>query len=301
MKKAIAILLAAAALLVSVNASAQDKWVLNHVGLGVSAGLDGVGADLILPVTPFIQIRGGYATLNVPTKDPTSIDIGTMRVDMSKANGDPWDLHQDVTASVTANVDAAHLFIDLYPGKKTGLHFTVGAYYGLHPENGGPYRIGTKEPLQIDESDKGMTGIGLNREDGSTEYFTTDKQGNLFIDYNLNNALAEKFDFLPENIYPYAGIGLGRNLSRSRINLSLDLGVIYTGGITLTGYNYMYADDPDLGVSKTVIHASDFDAIKGLSDQIPEKVIDTVEEYYGKVESIPVTPVLRFNLAFRLF
>lgn len=301
MKKAIAILLAAAAVLVSVNASAQDKWVLNHVGLGVSAGFDGVGADLILPVTPFVQIRGGYATLNVPTKDPTMIDIGTTRVDMSKANGDVWDLHQDVTASVSANVDAAHLFIDLYPGKKTGLHFTVGAYYGLHPENGGPYRIGTKEPLQIAESDKGNVGIGLNREDGTTEYFTTDKAGNLFIDYNLNNALAEKFDFLPENIYPYAGIGFGRNLSRRRLNLTMDLGVIYTGGITLTGYNYMYADDPDLGVTKTVIHANDLDALKGLSDGISDELIEKVKGYYGIAESIPVTPVLRFNLVFRLF
>ena len=68
MKKALAILLAAAALFASVNSNAQDKWVLNHVGIGVSAGVDGLGADLILPVSPFFQIRGGYNTLSILPK-----------------------------------------------------------------------------------------------------------------------------------------------------------------------------------------------------------------------------------------
>ena len=299
MKKALAILLAAAALFASVNSNAQDKWVLNHVGIGVSAGVDGLGADLILPVSPFFQIRGGYNTLSILPEKIRTINLGTTRVDMSKANGDVWDLHQDVTAALSANLDAAHLFIDLYPGKKTGLHFTVGAYYGIHPENGGPYRIGTREPLDIAESDKGNVGIGLNREDGTTEYITTDKAGNLFLDYNLANPLADKLN-IPSNIYPYAGIGLGRNLSRRRVNFTMDLGVIYTGGITLTGYNYMYADDPDLGVTKTVIHSSDLDALKDI-DGIPAEMIDKAKGIYSKIESIPVTPVLKFNLVFRLF
>ena len=80
----------------------------------------------------------------------------------------------------------------------------------------------------------------------------------------------------------------------------MDLGVIYTGGITLTGYNYMYADDPDLGVTKTVIHSSDLDALKDI-DGIPAEMIDKAKGIYSKIENIPVTPVLKFNLVFRLF
>lgn len=291
MKKAIAILIAAAALFASVNASAQDKWVFNHMGIGVSAGLDGFGADLIVPVTPFFQIRGGYAM------QPLSYDIEKAKFNpqMSKANGDVWNLNQDIVPRVQANLDAAHLFLDIYPGKKTGLHLTVGAYYGMHPENGGPYRITTTEPLTIDDEDKGSVGIVLNEEEGRK--LTTDKEGNLMIDVSLNNPLAEKYN-LPTNLYPYAGIGFGRNLSKSRIGFSMDLGVIYTGSFGLNGYDY--SREATVGVQNVPIHAADLDALKQI-DAIPENIIDMVEGYYGKAESIPVTPVLKFNLVFRLF
>ena len=292
MKKAIAILLAAAALLVSVNASAQDKWVFNHIGIGVSAGLDGFGADLVVPITPFFQLRGGYAM------QPLSYDIEQAKFNphMSKANGDVWNLDQDIVPRAQANLDAAHLFLDIYPGKKTGFHLTVGAYYGMHPENGGPYRITTAEPLTIDEEDKGSVGVVLNEEEGRK--ITTDKEGNLMLDVSLNNPLAEKFN-IPTNIYPYAGIGFGRNLSRHRIAFTMDLGAIYTGTFGLNGYDY--SREATAGVENVPIHAADLDALKGLNTGISDEVIDKVQEYYGKAESIPVTPVLKFNLVFRLF
>ena len=292
MKKAIAILLAAAAIFSSVNASAQDKWVFNHLGIGVSAGLDGFGADLIIPVTPFFQLRGGYAM------QPLSYDIekASFNPNMSKANGDVWNLNQDIIPRVQANLDAAHLFLDIYPGKKTGLHLTVGAYYGMHPENGGPYRLTTTEPLGIDEEDKGTLGIVLNEEEG--RQITTDKDGNLMLDISLGNPLAEKYG-IPANIYPYAGIGFGRNLSKNRIGFSMDLGVIYSGRLGLNGYDY--SRESTAGVQNVPIHAADLQALKKLDNGKYSDIVDMVAPYYEKAESLPVTPVLKFNLTFRLF
>ena len=292
MKKAIAIILAGAAMLLSVNnASAQDKWVFNHLGVGVSAGLDGFGADLVLPLTPFIQVRGGYAM------QPLTYDVKTMHVSMSKADGAPWNLDQDVTATISANLDAAHLFIDLYPGKKAGIHFTVGAYYGMHPENGGPYRIGTKEPLQIDETDKGRTGIELTEHEEFSQ-LTTDPEGNLFLDLGLENPLAGKIN-MPANLYPYVGIGFGRNLSSKRLALTMDLGAIYTGRLGFCGYDYSQNVVAGGDVKTVPINAADFAALSSLN--VPENIIEMVQKYYGKAESCPVTPVLKFNLVFRLF
>jgi hypothetical protein len=292
MKKAIAILLAAAAIFSSVNASAQDKWVFNHLGIGVSAGLDGFGADLIVPITPFFQLRGGYAM------QPLSYDIEQAKFNpnMSKANGDVWNLNQDIVPRVQANLDAAHLFLDIYPGKKTGLHFTVGAYYGMHPENGGPYRLTTTEPLGIDEEDKGSVGVVLNEEEGRK--ITTDKDGNLMLDISLGNPLAEKYG-IPANIYPYAGIGFGRNLSRHRIGFSMDLGVIYSGRLGLNGYDY--SREATAGVQNVPIHAADLQALKEINDGSFAGIVDKIAPYYEKAESLPVTPVLKFNLTFRLF
>lgn len=287
MKKAIAILLATAALMASVStASAQDKWVFNHMGFGVSAGLDGFGADLVFPLTPFFQIRGGYAM------QPLSFDINKMstHVTLSKANGDVWNLDQDVTPNVSANLDAAHLFLDIYPGKKTGLHITVGAYYGIKPDNGGPYRISTN-PLEIDESDKGSVGINLD----SGGKLTTDKEGRLMLDLDLANPLAEKAG-LPANIYPYLGIGFGRNLRSSRIAFTMDLGAIYTGRLALNGYDYSRSETA--GVQKTPIYAAD---ISALSEFMDEAMVNKVQSLYGKVEKCPVAPILKFNLFFRIF
>ena len=118
------------------------------------------------------------------------------------------------------------------------------------------------------------------------------------LDVSLNNPLAEKFN-IPTNIYPYAGIGFGRNLSRHRIAFTMDLGAIYTGTFGLNGYDY--SRESTAGVQNVPIHAADLSALKGLNSGIPDEVIDKVQEYYGKAESIPVTPVLKFNLVFRLF
>lgn len=300
MKKAIAILLAASAFLVSsMNAQAQDNWVFNHLGFGVSAGLDGIGADVVVPLTPFIQFRGGYGTL---PKQYVSYDIATVNVNMSKAKGDVWDIdNKDITATASANLDAAHLFMDLYLGKKAGLHLTVGAYYAMNPMGGGPYRVGTKEPLPIDQEDWASVGIELKHEDGTSDYITTDNNGYLNIDYNLANPLGEQIGM--PNLYPYAGIGFGRNLSKNRIALTMDLGVIYTGGISLKAYNYMYYDEikPDLGIRETVIHSSDLANLKGINDGAYDDMIDMISGYYAQAEAIPVTPVLKFNLVFRIF
>lgn len=299
MKKVIATLLAVSALLVSVSSQAQDKWILNHLGLGVSAGLDGVGADIVVPLTPYIQFRGGYNTL---PKEYVSYDVTTMNVNMSKAKGDVWDIdNKDVTLTATANLDAAHLFMDLYLGKKSNLHLTVGAYYAINPAAGGPYRIGTKEPLPIDKEDWASVGIELKHEDGTSDYITTDNNGYLNFDYNLANPMGESIG-MPQ-LYPYAGIGLGRNLSKKMITLTLDLGVIYTGGINIKGYNYMYYDEnkADLGIRETIIHSSDLGALKGISDGEYDDMIDMVQGYYSQVETIPFTPVIKFNLVFSLF
>lgn len=287
MKKAIAIILATAALMASVStAQAQDKWFFNHLGIGVSAGLDGFGADLVLPLTPFFQLRGGYAMQPVTYTIPKSVHI-----EMSKANGDVWNLNQDVTATVAANLDAAHLFLDIYPGKKTGFHLTVGAYYGINPEKGGPYYLVTN-PLEIDESDKGS--VGINLDNGGK--LTTDKEGKLMAGLALENPLAGRIAGLPANLYPYAGIGFGRNLSSRRVAFTMDLGAIYTGRLGLTGYDYSRTET--VGVQNTPIYATDLNALDGLIDG---ETLAKIQSIYGKVEKCPVTPVLKFNLVFRLF
>lgn len=46
--------LAALLTLICVSGQAQDRQVFNHLSLGISLGMDGLGADLALPLSPFV-------------------------------------------------------------------------------------------------------------------------------------------------------------------------------------------------------------------------------------------------------
>ena len=61
-------------LAMTVGASAQmedgDKQLFNHVGAGVSVGLDGIGINLATTITPYVQARMGYNFLpEIKVKD----------------------------------------------------------------------------------------------------------------------------------------------------------------------------------------------------------------------------------------
>jgi hypothetical protein len=79
----------------------------------------------------------------------------------------------------------------------------------------------------------------------------------------------------------------------------MDLGAIYTGAVRFVGYDYSQVV---LGTGEVVtvpIYASDLSALSKLN--VDQSIIDAAQKYYGKVEKCPVTPVLKFNLVFRIF
>ena len=39
----------------------KDKQIFNHLSIGATAGLDAFGLEVAAPVTPFLQLRGGYS------------------------------------------------------------------------------------------------------------------------------------------------------------------------------------------------------------------------------------------------
>ena len=66
--------LAACMLASAVGVSAQiendDKQLFNHLGAGVSVGMDGIGINLATTITPYVQARAGYNFLpEIKVKD----------------------------------------------------------------------------------------------------------------------------------------------------------------------------------------------------------------------------------------
>ena len=283
MKKLLATLCALA--FISAGAYAQDSsdsFFFNHAALGITAGLDGAGADIILPVGRHIQIRGGYSTLSFYTYQSPAVHV---KMDS------PWTIDDDISAKVNANVEGARLLFDLYPGRNSGLHFTVGAYYGFNADRG-VIAITSAEPLPIPESEWGNTGIELKRGDDPSEFITTDKEGYLKLDLRMGNPVGESLGM--PTLRPYAGIGFGRNLKeKGSLSFTLDLGVLYCGNWGVYGWDYMNHDGAPVKLQRS--------DLSDLDDQLGEgkKYVDMAFDYMEN--KLPVCPVLKFNLVFKLF
>ena len=78
--KKILVLVFAAAILAAPRAQAQDSMMFNHMALGVTLGVDGLGLDLAFPLGNTIQLRGGYGIDAYGSLIPVTanLDLGTI-------------------------------------------------------------------------------------------------------------------------------------------------------------------------------------------------------------------------------
>ena len=263
MKRLSAIIAVLALSLAGLQATAQelDKQLFNHVSLGVTAGVDGVGLDVVVPASPYLHIRGGYSIF--PYKYKTNVNLGVYERD------DAYDLDlKNLPIAVGLwRGGVGKLLLDIYPGSQTVFRFVAGAYIG-----NGKIVAGTADLRSVLEPGDYRTGVGYNDID-----FSTDDKGYLYVDVAGLKAL------------PYLGIGLGRPLNpEKRVTFSFELGAFYTGGTKVQTYDFSF--NPKGEVS--VITGKNLNGDDG-------KPFDG--GYVGKLSSIPVLPMLRLGLYVRLF
>lgn len=154
--------------------------------------------------------------------------------------------------------------LDLFPGRDTKFHFTFGVFGG----NGKLATLtGTSQALA--DEDKGSAGIRI----GNT-LVTTDENGYCTADLRASTFL------------PYFGIGAGRAVREdSPVSFVFDFGACYTKD-GLGGYTY-----------GTNMRTGQREYIRVTSADIDNED-SGVLDILGK---IPVLPVMKFSLFFRLF
>ena len=67
MKKTFAILTALLAISVFSVRAQEDKQMFNHLAVAPTIGFDGIGAEAITPITPYLQLHAGIAMM-LPSK-----------------------------------------------------------------------------------------------------------------------------------------------------------------------------------------------------------------------------------------
>lgn len=244
--------------LICFPAKAQDKQLFNHLALGISVGMDGVGLELAVPVTPYAQIRAGYAIFpytfhKVFITDYTvgGYDIPTIPLDYTLWKG-----------------GNGKLLLDIFPGKKTGFHITAGVFAGpgnyIHWESDMSNNFPEEEYATRAYTINGFT-------------FSTDAKGYV------------KADAYMKNWVPYAGLGYGRAVvPGKRLGLSIDLGVLITGGTKIQTYNYVNnpSGEPVVLRSENLISPGGRQLDKG---------------WANRASDWPVLPMLKLSLFYNLF
>ncbi len=252
----------------------KDNLIFNHLSAGVSVGLDGVGAHLAAPIGRHFGVRAGYTF--IPSYNSTILDLPFIgsQIDAEDLKftineGEPSQRDIDLSKvdfGLTLNNFGPHLLVDLYPGKKSGFHFTLGAVMAQDK-----HFLSTTADLsgQLQPNEYASLGISYK----GIPDITTDENGILHLDLRSNS------------IHPYAGIGFGRPLNmRHRVSVNFDLGIVYLGKAEVYSYDYAAAG----GKADVQITSA------GLENEDDGVIDDIIGKY-------PFFPVMKLSINVRLF
>ena len=195
---------------------------------------------MLVPLSPFVQLRAGYAIF--PYTFKKTIDV----------NGEFAGLELgSFPASFTFWKGGNGKFlIDFFPGKKTSFHLTAGVFAGagqfMHWEADWQYQVEEEEYATRPFTYRGFT-------------FSTNDQGIVLADARMDHWV------------PYAGLGFGRAVSPDkRLTVSADLGVLITGGTQIQTYNYVNdpSGEPVILQSRNLVTPGGRQLDKGWTDRL---------------------------------
>lgn len=270
-------------LTISLSASAQNSkkvekfGIFNHLSVGASAGLDGIGIDVASCLTDYVQVRAGASFFPKITYNqefsPNVIPAFKSTVKDLKDNYGYTVVEEPLDIQAKLGFNTGKILFDIFPfPKKTSFHVTVGLYMGSsdivtirnvdehafdnyrHP-NYGPDPNLYNKPLY---------GIRL----GNYNLRPND-EGILEAGLNVNA------------VRPYLGLGFGRAVPKKRIGFMFELGVQFWGSPRL------YFDG---GEGRHYVTKEDF-TDNGSNDG---GLIKTLNE-------ITVYPMMTFRLTGRIF
>ena len=265
MKKTFAILASLLAISVFSVRAQEDKQIFNHLAVAPTIGFDGIGAEAITTLTPYVQVHAGIAMMlpYIPVNGssikaiPETIDI----------NGNVRQLRNNISAVASLNSVSGNILFDIFPGKTTPFHFTVGLYIS-DPKL---FAVDVDASKVLKQDEYASYYIQLNQNNPQTR-ISSDAKGHI------------KADLSYWTVRPYFGIGFGRGLrSDKRVSTTVDLGVVYAGNPKVQSYDYTLSAE-----GKPVVFTS------AMLDNKDKGIIDIVSK-------IPVLPVVKVNIYIRIF
>jgi len=270
----------AVAFMAMTSATAQvDTRLFNHLAVGLDVGTTGIGADVAVPCTKFVDIQAGFMIM-------PRISYST-EIHPNVSSFIKYD-NNAATQQITENLNLdeipiqgklkmvnGKIMINAYPFPKSSFHITVGAYFGKSDI----IEVRNTIDGQLDVIDRANASIeeANSKFDGVEGYKHQDPIGVKIGDYLLEPKDGNVSATLKTNGFkPYVGLGVGRAVpGRTRLNFKFDIGAMFWGTPDVVDHN---------GES---LMKHDFDGKDGGAFRIISKV--------------KVYPVLNFRLSGRIF
>lgn len=255
----------------TIGASAQitddDKQLFNHVGAGLSVGLDGIGINLATTITPYVQARVGVGIM--PKIQVNDIDVN-MNIDGSQvveANSfinmynqlpgvnkiDNINPPKELSMSAKLNMTNFKMLFDIYPSKTSPWRLTVGFYAGKS-------QLLEAWTTNYDRELQTITdyNAALETHPELAQQFGLTPIGAEVGDYLIKPDGPQARAYLKVNGFkPYLGIGSGRAISnKHRLSFAWDLGCQFWGTPTIYVQDKPLTEDSgidgDGGIIKTI-------------------------------------------------
>ena len=205
-----------------------EDGLLNHLSVGLTTGLTGVGIDVAMPVHRLVTVRAGFSGWGIGNIKFKAINTATEITEMQMVEEEAVKRARMVDkVELAAKPNFWNFFVlgEVHPFKNQPFYFSAGLFFGsqnfIHFRNTNEGSLGFlyyANQLVGDYNRIFRTNyppIGLKFGD---YVFTADENGNIDVNMKMNA------------VKPYIGVGFGQHFAKKhRVSLALDAGLLFWG------------------------------------------------------------------------
>ena len=205
-----------------------EDGLFNHLSVGLSTGLTGLGIDVAMPVHKLVTVRAGYSGWTFGDIKFKAINTATEITDAQMVEDDAVRLSKmedKIELALKPNLWNFYILGEVHPFKNVPFYFSAGLFIGskhfMHFRNTNEDALGFLYDANQKVEDYNhlfrtdYPPIGLKFGD---YVFTADEHGNIDVRMKINV------------VKPYLGIGFGQHLAKvHRVSLAVDAGLLFWG------------------------------------------------------------------------
>ncbi|MBR5395907.1 MAG: hypothetical protein IK144_12625 [Bacteroidaceae bacterium] len=214
------------------SATAQvDSRIFNHLSAALNVGTPGIGADVAVPCTRFLDFEAGFSIMpKITYNTDVHLNMGSFIDPISNT------LVNLSTVPIQGKLNMVNgkFLINFYPFPLNSFHITAGAYFG----KGSIVEVRNTIPGQLSAiSEYNKSDIGAAKPIGvevGDYLLKPDDNGDARATLNTNG------------FKPYLGLGYGRAVPHKRVGFKVDLGVMFWGTPDVVDHNGVSLSKQDL-------------------------------------------------------